>query len=390
MSRQRFVVFGAVVAATISPAAAAAKKPSPPPAVTPAVAYGLNGAHTGVVADAVAARPSQRWATDLGGPISYPLIVGSRVYVTVGDTASYGSRLFALDAATGTVVWGPVELGGPYYWSGIAYDGGRVFALNGGGLLQAFDAASGAPSWARQLPGQSSFSSAPTAVGGVVYTGGAGSGGTVYAVDAATGAVRWTAPVANGDESSPAVSASGVYVSYACGQAYDLSPTTGALIWHRSTACSGGGGKTPVLAGGRLYVRDFSYPAVLDALNGSVVGPWVSSGPAPAVDGTTTYTRTGSTLTAAAVGSGATRWSFGGDGTLSSAPVVAGSTVLIGSASGNLYGLSASTGAVTWSANVGSGIPAPDEQNVSQPLTGLATSGGLVVVPAGRRLVAYR
>jgi hypothetical protein len=35
-------------------------------------------------------------------------------------------------------------------------------------------------------------------------------------------------------------------------------------------------------------------------------------------------------------------------------------------------------------------VPAPDEQNVSQPLAGLGTSGGLLVVPAGTGLVAFR
>ena len=64
-------------------------------------------------------------------------------------------------------------------------------------------------------------------------------------------------------------------------------------------------------------------------------------------------------------------------GQLRSAPIVAGDTVVVGSALGNLYAVSRATGAVTWSTNVGAGIAAPDEQNVSQPLTGLATSGGL-------------
>ena len=39
--------------------------------------------------------------------------------------------------------------------------------------------------------------------------------------------------------------------------------------------------------------------------------------------------------------------------------------------------------------DVGAGIPRPDEQNVSQPLTGLGAGQGLLVVPAGNRLAAY-
>ncbi len=343
------------------------------------------------MSDPVAASPSQLWSVDLGAAISYPLIADGRVYVTVRSTSSaYGTKLYALDATTGATLWGPIDLGGTYYWSGIAYDAGRVFALNGDGLMRAFDSVSGAMSWSRQLPDQWSFDSAPTARDGYVYTGGAGFGGTLYAVSQSSGAVAWTAPVANGSNSSPAVSAAGVYVSYACGRAYRFAPTTGALMWNRVTGCSGGGGRTTVLAGGDLYVRDSSYGAVLDSGTGAVLRPFAQSGPVPAVDATRRYTLSSSTVQAEALDTGIPIWSFAGDGRLTSAPIVADDRLFVGSSSGKLYAVSTATGAVTWETNVGSGILAPDEHNVSQPLTGLATSGGLLVVPAGSRLVAYR
>jgi len=56
---------------------------------------------------------------------------------------------------------------------------GRVFVVIGSGLLTAFDPATGSIAWSKQLPGQWSFTSAPTGANGIVYTGGAGSGGTV-------------------------------------------------------------------------------------------------------------------------------------------------------------------------------------------------------------------
>ena len=87
---------------------------------------------------------TQRWSRDLGGQISYPLIVGGRIFVTVANQASYGTKLYALDEANGATLWGPVDLGGTYGWSNAAYDAGRVFAVNFDGLLRAFDAASGA------------------------------------------------------------------------------------------------------------------------------------------------------------------------------------------------------------------------------------------------------
>src|SRR5205823_5350279 len=86
-------------------------------------------------------------------------------------------------------------------------------------------------------------------------------------------------------------------------------------------------------------------------------------------------------------------WSFAGDGQLDTAPLVlatsGGEYVVEGSASGALYALNASSGTVAWQTNVGASIPGPDEQNVSQPLTGLGAGQGLLVVPSGTTISAY-
>jgi hypothetical protein len=66
--------------------------------------------------------------------------------------------------------------------------------------------------------------------------------------------VTWTAGVANGDDSSPAVT-DGIYVSDACEQSYRFDPATGATRWVHSTGCEGGGGKTPVIAAGGIERR---------------------------------------------------------------------------------------------------------------------------------------
>ena len=63
--------------------------------------------------------------------------------------------------------------------------------------------------------------------------------------------------------------------------------------------------------------------------------------------------------------------------------------VYVGASSGNLYALAAASGQQVWTTQVGAGIAAPDEQNVSQPLTGLNAGEGLLVLPAGNLLVAY-
>jgi len=377
----------ALLGASAVPAVAAPPNPTAG-CVTLAVTYQISVSHDGCSSDNTIVPPlTQRWSHDFTGPVSYPLIADGRVFVTVADIPNfaYGTTLYALDQATGATLWSQT-ISGTYYWSNAAYDAGRVFVVNFDGLLRAFDAASGALDWAVQLPGQYAFSSPPTADGGVVYTGGAGSGGTLYAVSESDGAVLWTQPVSNGDKSSPALSATDVFVSYACGLVYAFDRTSGQLRWFNDGPCSGGGGKTAVYHAGRVYARDFTGNEILDASTGSMLGTF-QAGPAPAFAGKIGLFLNGSRLQA---NSGRrTLWTFSGDGGLDTAPIVVGSTAFVGSSSGMLYGLDLRRGQVVWSTDVGAGIPGPDEQNVSQPLTGLGAGQGLLVVPAGNRLAAY-
>jgi outer membrane protein assembly factor BamB len=351
------------------------------------VAYQISIGHDGYSGDTTLVAPlSERWTRTFTGPVSYPLIADGKVFVTVADNGgSYGTNLYALNKKTGAVLWSQ-PISGTYFWSNSAYDGGQVFVLNYDGLLRAYNADTGALNWSSQLPGQYAFSSPPTADNGVVYTGGAGSGGTVYAVSESDGSVLWTQPVQNGDNSSPALSGTSVFVSYACGLVYAFNRTTGQQDWFSNGPCEGGGGKTPVYHSGLVYARDpLTVNKILDAGTGAQVGTF-QAGPAPAFAGKTGFFLNSGTLQA--IGK-KTLWTFTGDGELDTAPIVVRNTVYEGSSSGMIYGLNIKTGKIVWSTNVGSGIPAPDEQNVSQPLTGLGAGQGLLVVPAGDLLSAY-
>lgn len=364
--------------------------------------YQIGTDHSGVQADAALAPPfARRWVTTLDTTPSYPLIAAGKVFVTTWTgIPNTGTTLWALDQATGNVVWSQ-PLAGPFGFSAAAYDHGLVFAVDFNGKLTAFDAGTGAVVWSTQLPNQSSFTSPPTASNGVVYVGGAGTGGTLYAVDELTGGLISTAAVENGDHSSPAVSGGSVFVSYACNQAYGFAVTTLNPLWHYSTSCEGGGGRTAVYAGGRLYTRDFFGNLILDAATGTLLGtftPDATTALVPAVDASSIFALTapqsGSsyTLSAQNLGDGSTRWTFSGDGQLDMAPIVlatpSGEYVVTGSASGSLYALDATTGAQVWSTNVGAPIPAPDEQD-PKPLSGLGAGQGLLIVPAGNTLSAY-
>jgi hypothetical protein len=158
--------------------------PSPVPPLSQAVAYQIDYAHSGFATFGTPLMfPSiPTWSVTLDGPASYPLIVDGKVFVTTLTS------VYALDKLTGMVVWGPVAIPGTS-WLGHAYDHGKLFVVNDGGMLRSFDAATGQAGWSTKLPGQYAFSSPPTAVNGVIYVGGAGSAGTLYAVDESTGNV---------------------------------------------------------------------------------------------------------------------------------------------------------------------------------------------------------
>jgi outer membrane protein assembly factor BamB len=366
------------------------------PPLGQSVAYQIDYAHSGraVFGSPIVFPPSSTWSVTLPAAVSYPLIAGGKVYVTTAGpntpTGLYGTELYALDAQTGNIAWGPVPISGTYLWSGHAYDHGKIFVVNFDGLLRSFDASTGQAGWSTQLPGQYAFTSPPTAVNGVVYVGGAGSGGTVYAVDEANGNVLWTAGVANGDQSSPTVSADGVFVSYPC-QVYKFDPLSGATLWHYSGGCSGGGGRTAAFANDRLYVRDWTNPSsqIFDAATGTSIGTF-SATAIPALATQTGYFMQAGTLRGIDLASQQVLWSFAGDGQLTSAPIVINQVVIVGSASGAVYALNAATGAIIWTGAAGAAIAAPDEQNVSQPLTGFGAGEGYLVVPAGNLLTAWR
>ena len=356
--------------------------PTPTPTPTPgasgqAVAYQINPAHTGSQFDTVNPPLMQRWSRDLGSSTSYPLIAGGKVFVVAGTS------LYALNGTNGATVWGPIDLG---IYPSIAYESGRVFAVNRTGLLRAYDATTGTEQWSRQLAGQL-FTSPPTALGGTVYVSGFQ---TLYGVNANDGTVKWSAPNFGGDHSSPAVTPSAVYVSYACNQAFAVSPATGAQIWHHNSTCAGGGGRTSVFYNGRVYIRDVSLGnRALDSGTGIEVGEYLA-GPAPAFSGTTGFFLNGSTLEARDINSHVVKWSFTGDGNLSSAPIVVNGTVFVGSTGGKLYALDTNTGANVWTGTVGAAVNRPDEHNSGSPLTGLGAGEGLIVVPASNLVVAYQ
>jgi outer membrane protein assembly factor BamB len=365
-----------------------------PAAATPpaAVAYQMNAAHDGNVNFKKGfSLPLKRlWIRDLKAAVSYPLIANGMVFVTTPH--GHGAALVALDQKTGEIVWKnllPASSG----WATAAYDNGRVFAVTDNGVLNAVAAdRTGALLWSVQLPNQFFFTSPPTAYKGMVFVGGSGVGGTLYGVDESTGAIEWTSAVANGDESSPAVGDSGVYVTYPC-QYYKFAPKSGRQIWNASGNCEGGGGYTPVYFQDRVFARDTGGVLyILNADTGHITAS-LSAQYAPATyqdaqGNSTFFVMLDGQLQALSLDSGAVLWTFSAKELLT-APIVVNGMVIEGSKGGRLYFLDAMTGDRLWSTRIGAQLHAPNEYDVRGPLTGLGAGENILVIPAGGKIVAY-
>jgi hypothetical protein len=178
-----------------------------------------------------------------------------------------------------------------------------------------------------------------------------------------------------------------VFVSYVCPNVQAFARSTGVSLWSYLPGCSGGGGATAAYNNQRLFVRDTSQANgpqgyIFDAPSGALLGRY-EAGPIPALANGQSFVLAAGVLRATDLNMGPPTWTFAGDGTLSSTPLVVGHQVYVGGTSGNLYALDVTTSQEEWTANVGTSIPASREG------VGLNEGEGLLVVPAGSSLVAY-
>lgn len=373
----------AMKTATITATAAA----TAPPAAT---AYQINARHDGATnlgaGFTLPALSVPAWTREFDTTVNYPLIADGRVYVlTQGDGA--GGRLHALDPQTGATLWGPVTVTGgtPV---GHAYANGRVFVQTFSGMLRAYNAATGTLMWSQPLPGYW-YDTPPVAYGGHVFTMGLAYG--LHALDETTGMVVWSQLALSGSHSAPALTSEGLYTMTQC-RLLSVNPATGTTRWTRETDCHGTT-RTVALRDAELFVRRLTSPSDdgrrIDANSGMDAAD-MSTQTIPAVTDTTFFTLSADgTLAAIDRTDNTEAWTYVGDGDLVSAPIVVNGMVFVGSGSGIVFAVDAATGAQQWFGVAPAPILGPDEHNI-QGLAGLAAGEGLLVVPAGNSVAAWR
>lgn len=202
-----------------------------------------------------------------------PVVADGRIFVL-----DAGLTVRAFDAATGAPAWtrslrprregrgrdrDPRALPG-----GVAYADGRVFASTGWGEVVALDAATGAESWRARNP--SPIHTAPVAAGGRVFV--VSTDSEILAFDAATGASQWAfqaiaEPARMLSSPSPAVQGDVVVAPFASGELVALLAANGRRLWSDAltrtsrvtslSAINDIAGR-PVIAGGAVFAASQS------------------------------------------------------------------------------------------------------------------------------------
>jgi outer membrane protein assembly factor BamB len=379
--------------------------------------YQFNNDHTDVNNRAHVALPARKLWTykqpigyvggDSGNSTltSYPLIINGRVFTEGFSTsAEYDNVLEGFNASTGTLLWPPVDIGRYGDETGtIAADSDNVYAADDVSVgseaeivISAYSQSTGHEIWSMTTKAESDVNSPPTVAGGILYVVGTGSAGVLFALDAATGSILWSQSVANGDYSAPAVTGSTVIVSYADELTYAFNALTGAPVWLHSGTGEGGWGQTPVVANGDVYVLGEPFTSdpgiVLSVRTGKRVGTFTASSELPTIYGTTLLVTQGThesqTVTAENLATGKVLWTQSGDGELDTDPVVADGAVFMGSALGEVYAFSASTGVELWHAKTGAAV-VPSAIGLYTVLGGMAVSDGLLAVPTLKGIVVF-
>jgi outer membrane protein assembly factor BamB len=222
---------------------------------------------------------TQAWKVSVGEGHASPILIGGRVYVFARQGTN--EVMQALDAATGKTLWqtrytAPVTVNPAAQAHGAGpkatptFANGRLYTLGMGGIVTAFDAATGKQLWQKPASGPLPLygtSMSPLVDRGlvVVHVGGHDKG-ALTAFDANTGEVKWTWTGDGPSYSSPiAADVDGVHqiITLTQDNIVGVSAADGRLLWRRPY-------KTeytqniidPMLVGNTLLVAGYQNPTM--------------------------------------------------------------------------------------------------------------------------------
>jgi outer membrane protein assembly factor BamB len=200
---------------------------------------------------------TERWSTFIAHQsLTWRVVMDGVLYLGVANEG-----VVAIDPKTGAILWSrPLPPFGVYL--AMASGEGLVFAATSiGGDLYALDGATGDIVW--RQPSASGFNG-PTYAGGVVYAG--NGDGHVYAIDASSGELLWKSHYNSGIITNPVVVGPTQVIAIGDDtQAFDR--TDGHLLWVQDRTES----IVPVLGNGLVFECQGDVAIAIDANDGSIV-----------------------------------------------------------------------------------------------------------------------
>jgi outer membrane protein assembly factor BamB len=161
------------------------------------------------------------WARAMGGYMEYPpSYCDGRLYVN-----TYKGTTYAVDAATGRVIWRRNDQGPKPSTPAIA--GPRVFVSSTNGSVTALDRSNGKLLW--RFKTSAKIESSPLARDGIVYFG--ATDGRLFAVNAATGHVKWAYDTGGRINSSPSLWGNRLCITTYAGSIFCLDRRDGRKLW---------------------------------------------------------------------------------------------------------------------------------------------------------------
>jgi outer membrane protein assembly factor BamB len=214
--------------------------------------------------------PQEIWRRKVGPGWGSFVLIGNRLCTQ--EQRDDDEVVACYDSASGEPMWLHAytarfweALGGAGPRATPAYHDGRLYALGATGVLNCLDAATGAPSWTRNIADDTGaplpdwgFASSPLVVDDVVivHAAGARNGDAVVAYDLATGEPRWFGEAGGASYSSPHLATIDdvrQIVMITGDGAFGLHPETGHLLWKHEWPMGGGGSRVvqpTILEGG--------------------------------------------------------------------------------------------------------------------------------------------
>ncbi len=175
----------------------------------------------------------QKWSKDVAGTAKIdttPAVVDGLVIV-----GSVNQRLYALNQATGAVVWTAI-LGGAIE-SSPSSAGDDVYVGDDNGNVYSLNALTGKLIWKAKATGKVKSSPAVDTSEGVLVIG--DGTGVVRAFELTSGKLKWSYSAGGVITAAATIDGGAVFVSSSNGQEYSISDSTGKLRWRHAIAGSG-------------------------------------------------------------------------------------------------------------------------------------------------------